>query len=110
MLWAGIGVPVVLAVLAGVHVYWAVGGRWGAVAAVPERAGEPLFRPGPAACLVVATLLVIASALIASKAFGVWLPRGWSTVGTFGVALVFAGRAVGDFRWVGFFKRVRDTR
>jgi hypothetical protein len=26
------------------------------------------------------------------------------------VALIFAARAVGDFRYVGFFKRVRDSR
>jgi hypothetical protein len=31
-------------------------------------------------------------------------------VGTFGVGAVLAARAVGDFRLVGLFKRVRGTR
>ena len=106
-------VVLVLCALAALHLYWAVGGRWGAEAAVPERSGKPLFRPGPAACVVVAALLLCAAVVVWSKPSG-WsrsfMPHGWSTVGTLGVALVFIVRAVGDFRWVGFFKKERTTR
>jgi hypothetical protein len=31
-------------------------------------------------------------------------------IGIWVLAAVFAARAVGDFRYVGFFKRVRDSR
>jgi fatty acid desaturase len=106
-------VALVLSSLALLHLYWAFGGGWGAKEAVPQRKGKPLFKPGPAACTAVAALLALAAAVVWSKAAG-WslrfLPGCWSTVGTFGVALVFTGRAVGDFRWVGFFKRSRSSR
>lgn len=106
-------VALILSSLALLHVYWAFGGGWGAKDAVPHYEGKPLFKPGPGACTAVAALLVLAAAVVWSKAFG-WLPPSlptyWSTVGTFGVALVFMGRAVGDFRWVGVFKRERSSR
>jgi hypothetical protein len=103
----------ILSSLAQLHLYWAFGGGWGAKDAVPQREGKPLFKPGPGACTAVAVLLALAAAVVWSKGVG-WLPpslpRYWSTVSALGVALVFTGRAVGDFRWVGFFKRSRSSR
>jgi hypothetical protein len=101
----------VLTALAGLHLYWAAGGHWGADANVPEVSGRPAFTPGPAACVVVAGLLLLAAATVLATMIGpaalpAWLPR----TATFVVAFVFSARAVGDFRLVGFFKRVRDTR
>lgn len=106
-------VAVVLGVLAALHVYWAFGGTSGATGAVPERDGAPLFRPGPAACAIVAALLAAAAAIVWAKG-AAWsppgVPRGAITIGTCAVAVAFVGRAIGDFRWVGFFKRRRGTR
>jgi hypothetical protein len=106
-------VAVVLGALAALHVYWAFGGKSGAAAAVPERDGAPLFRPGPAACAIVAALLAGAAVTVWAKG-AAWsplgVPRAASTVGAFAVAAAFIGRAIGDFRWVGFFKRHRDTQ
>ncbi|MBC7841148.1 MAG: DUF3995 domain-containing protein [Gemmatimonadaceae bacterium] len=111
--------PLVLAVLlttvllglALLHVYWAIAGV-NAGTAIPTRAdGTRIMRPGRLASLAVAGALAIAAALVAG--------RGWLTVplvpmrvfhvGTMGVAAVFALRAIGDFRYVGLFKRVRGT-
>jgi hypothetical protein len=106
-------VALILSSLALLHLYWAFGGAWGAKDAVPQRKGKPLFKPGPGACTAVAALLVLAAVVVWSKAAG-WslpfLPGYWSRVGTLGVALVFTGRAAGDFRWVGLFKRERSSR
>lgn len=106
-------VAAVLGALAALHVFWAFGGTAGAVTAVPERDGAPLFRPGPAACALVAALLAAAAAIVWAKG-AAWsprgLPRGALTVGAYAVAVAFIGRAIGDFRWVGFFKRRRGTR
>ena len=99
----------VLVVLAAVHVYWALGGRRGAEVAVPQREAVPLFRPSRAATLAVALLLLAAALLVVARvayrgdAVPSWaLATAVATVGT-----VCALRAVGDFRWVGFFKRHR---
>jgi Protein of unknown function (DUF3995) len=106
-------VAAVLGALAALHVYWAFGGKSGAATAVPERDGKPLFAPGPAACAIVAALLAAAAVVVWSKG-AAWspagVPRGASTVGAFAVAVAFMGRAIGDFRWVGFFKRRRGTK
>jgi hypothetical protein len=58
-------------------------------------------------------LLLSAALVVGAKASG-WsspfLPNAWSTVATLGVSFAFSARAVGDFRWVGFFKRERGSR
>jgi hypothetical protein len=95
------------------HVYWAGGGSAGAVAALPERNGEPIFRPGPASTLVVAGLLALAAMLVlahAGRGPAAALPRWIITFGAPVAAVVLLARAIGDFRYVGFFKQVRDTR
>jgi hypothetical protein len=103
----------VLLALAGMHVLWAFGWRFGATSVVPEIEGRPAFAPGPLACLAVAALLSTAAALgaLASGWFHIaWLPPWIPRVGSGGVSLVFTLRAIGDFRLVGLFKRVRGTR
>lgn len=101
-----------LALIAGLHLYWAFGGSWGARVALPKKEdGSLLFSPGPFACVVVAAGLSavawmcigrfalspsIVRASLASKAF--WL---------FGA--MFALRVIGDFRYVGIFRKVRGT-
>ena len=104
----------ILAILAAVHLFWALGGKWGKDAAVPQTATSktPVFRPGKFATLLVAVALAVAAALVAVRvgllSLGIpdWLPRLGCTL----LALVFLARAIGDFRYVGFFKRVKGSR
>ena len=111
-LWALQGVAlsggVMALVLAGVHVYWAAGGRRGLAVAIPQRPdGTPSFSPGPLACLAVAIALCglcgllvwpVAADVPSIVRVGLW------------VALVaFVARAVGDGRQVGFSKTDRST-
>jgi hypothetical protein len=79
--------------------------------AIPELDGKPLFRPGLAGTLVVAVLLAVASTLVLERAaIGPHIfPPTVSLWGTVGVAAALIGRAVGDFNYVGFFKRRRTT-
>lgn len=102
----------VLALVSGIHLYWLFGGRRGHKAAVPERNGEPLFRPSRLATAVVALLLGAAAwavlelggasrpGLLSGKllAYGGWL-----------LAAVFVLRAIGDFKWLGLFKKETGT-
>ena len=101
-----------LALIALVHVYWALGGRVAKSAALPEVEGRPAFTPRGSMTLVVAAALLLAALLVAvtGGALPVPLPRLALRALTLGLALVFIARAIGDFRLVGFFKRVRGTR
>jgi uncharacterized protein DUF3995 len=106
-----LSVSTVFAGLSMLHVYWAFGGQRGSKAAIPELDGRPLFRPGFGGTLLVACLLIVAGALVLERAAagpGI-VPPTVSLWGTRGVALALIGRAVGDFNYVGFFKRRRTT-
>ena len=69
-----------------------------------DRPGRRRRLPVAVALLFAATIVAIAGHLIPS-----YLPVAAVRVLAFGLAITFAGRAVGDFRLVGLFKRVRDT-
>lgn len=102
----------VYALLSAMHVYWALGGKWGSVGTVPELRGQPTFQPSRSATWLVAAALAAAALLVA---FGGGLlsapfPALPLRPAMYVLAAVFALRAIGDFRLVGFFKRVRGTR
>jgi hypothetical protein len=81
-------------------------------ATVPYVDGRPLFVPSAAATAAVGVGLVLCALLVVSTAGFVFVglsPRVLSPLCA-GLALVFLLRAVGDFRYVGFFKSVRGSR
>jgi hypothetical protein len=88
----------ILSLLGLIHLYWAAGGTFGKSAAVPTANGKAVLHPTPWITIVVALGLFAMAALVFERQ---WL---WPIAG------VFLLRAIGDFRYVGFFKRLRDTR
>jgi hypothetical protein len=104
-------VAAVLGSLSFLHAYWAFGGRWAFAASIPHKPGESPILPGMFACLAVAAALLAATYLCLALTFALPLPMQASLVrhGVLGVALVFALRTLGDFRYVGMFKRVTGT-
>jgi Protein of unknown function (DUF3995) len=100
------------AFLAAVHVYWAFGGRFAKVAAIPELRGSPSFVPGRITTLLVACCLFACAALIGAATGFIDAPVPAIVIqwGCFGLALLLLLRAIGDFRLVGFFKTVRGSR
>lgn len=105
-------VAAVLALLAALHVFWALGGRAGAVAVLPEVRGAPAFTPSAASCWAVAAALALAAYVVlaqgglAPRLGPAWVVRVAAVV----LGAVFVLRAIGDLRLVGFFKKVRGTR
>ncbi|HCK83633.1 MAG TPA: DUF3995 domain-containing protein [Hyphomonadaceae bacterium] len=94
-----------------IHTYWGLGGRVGLLAAIPEVDGKPAFQPSALATLVVAIGLALCAVVIAGAAgiLTLPLPRTVSVWLTRALALVLLLRAIGDFRLVGFLKRIRHT-
>jgi hypothetical protein len=101
----------VFAALAALHFYWAAGGRLAMQDALPTVGDRPLFEPGPLATTAVGFALVSAAVVSALRGdlLLLDLPAWLSRLGTWALALIFAARAIGEFHYVGFFKRVRDT-
>ncbi len=110
----GIGVAggALLLAIAAWHFYWAAGGRRGLQAAVPRR------KDGTAVLAPRAVASALAGAAIALAGSVFWMAIGWLPaplpgpalrIGLAAMAAIFALRLIGDFRYVGLFKRVRGT-
>lgn len=102
----------ILFLVSAIHLYWLAGGKAGALAALPSRGGEPLFRPTGWDTGGVAVVLALSGwfVLELGGAVGrVLFPNWLLGFGGWALAVVFIIRAVGEFRWVGFFKRHKGT-
>lgn len=113
------------------HVYWASGGQWGSEAAIPEvpvgndetmlgafsRDGvnRPMvraFNPTSTMTLVVAGGLALIALMAALRTglFGFSINH-WALRWLLGaISVIMLGRAIGEFRLVGFFKTVTGSR
>jgi hypothetical protein len=109
---AGAAAAVMLSLLAVIHIYWAAGGKIGKAAAIPSRDSEPLFTPTPFTTIIVAIALIAMAALNAAKIGWIVIPGISEFVrnGIWITAGIFLLRAIGDFRYIGFFKRHRESR
>jgi hypothetical protein len=107
-----IAVCAVFLVLALWHFRMALVPATGVSGAVPSLNGRPLFVPSKGATVAVAIALVSFAALVAETAglLPPVLPRRALIWLSYGLALGLIGRAVGEFKYVGFFKRVRGSR
>jgi hypothetical protein len=101
----------VLAAIAALHVFWALGGRVAFGSVLPEIDGRPAFTPTRAVTFAVALGLFAASVLVLGRAdlLGPRAPAALFKWPVLALAAVFLARGVGDFRLVGVFKRVRGT-
>ena len=100
------------ALLALVHVYWAFGGQYARVSALPELRGRPTFLPGRMATLLVAVALFACATLVAAATGFIDAPVTARTIQRmcYGLALLLLLRAIGDFRLLGFFKKFHGSR
>ena len=107
-----IALCLVFIVLAAWHFYWALGGNALKGAAVPEISGKAAFSPRPLATTGVGVALIACAVLIAAASglLGSSLPHQLLSWLCYALSLILLVRAIGDFRLVGFFKTVRNSR
>ena len=116
MLIAGL-VGVVFIMLSALHVYWALGGQWGAQAAIPQlptRCGTAWVKalnPGKGSTLAVAAVLACIATLVGWRAGLLGAANDhWALRSVIGLlATIMLARAIGEFRLVGFFKTVKGS-
>lgn len=107
----GILLVLVFAAISLLHLYWAAGGSFGKAVAIPSVGGTRSFNPSPLATVLVAVAFLVAIFVIIGRlgllrdALPRWIFR-WATLG---IALIFLLRAIGEFKLVGFFKRVSNS-
>lgn len=97
-----------------IHFYWAFGGKWGIDAVLPTKDDNntKVLNPSILPTLIVAFGLLgfglhilIISGLIAFD-----IPQWLSNYGLWIIASIFTLRAIGDFKYVGFFKKIKLTK
>ena len=100
--------------ISSIHIYWAFGGNWGSDAVLPTKDDNntKVLNPSILPTLIVAFGLLgfglhilIISGLIAFD-ISQWL----SNYGLWIIASIFTLRAIGDFKYVGFFKKIKLTK
>ncbi len=96
-----------------VHLYWVFGGKWGTEGVYPTPDVQtPPKNPGIVPTLIVAIglfgfgvfYLIKVKIIIAELPF--WLEK----YGLWFLLAIFAVRTIGDFKYVGFFKKIKNTR
>lgn len=94
-----------------VHIYWALGGKRWVNVALPKlesKENQPVFEPGILATLIVAGGLCLFALSILEIMTWVHI-SDWLIYVAFGAAIIFLLRAIGEFKYVGFFKRVKGS-
>jgi hypothetical protein len=95
------------------HIYWGFGGKSGHSASIPTKAnGTPIINPGKTSCFVVALGLLIFGVFVLIKAgiISVGLSNWLLSYAMWAIALLFLLRAIGEFKYLGFFKKIKDTQ
>ncbi len=108
----GLIVALVFVALALWHFRMALSPARGMSSAVPSESGKPLFVPSTRATLAVGIALLVFGLLVAATAgvIEVRLPVPVLSWSSYALALGLLARAVGEFKYVGFFKRVRGSK
>ncbi|WP_242223807.1 DUF3995 domain-containing protein [Bacillus cereus group sp. BfR-BA-01380] len=97
-----------------IHMYWGCGGSWGSKVVLPMKkdSGEYAFVPRKIGTFAVAlAILCFAMILLAqSEYLSFWNPSRYTKWGCIALAGIFFLRAIGDMKYVGFFKKVKGTK
>ncbi|MFK8008901.1 MAG: DUF3995 domain-containing protein [Saprospiraceae bacterium] len=101
---------IIIFLIALLHFYWAAGGKKGLLKSIPSKEdGTPLFLPNAFQCTIVGIGLMLILVVI-----GLWLNKSIFSDQVFKYGFIILGgiftlRAIGDFNYVGFFKKIKDT-
>ncbi len=99
--------------LSSIHFYWAFGGKWGTEGVYPSKTdGSPMRPPSILATLIVAIGLLSFAAFYLIKAgyIAVQLPLWLNKNGLWILTGIFILRTIGEFNYLGFFKKVKNTK
>jgi glucan phosphoethanolaminetransferase (alkaline phosphatase superfamily) len=100
--------------ISSIHFYWAFGGKWGSDAVLPTKNDNitKVLNPSILPTLIVAfgllgfgLFILVMSGLITFDT-----PMWLSKYGLWIIVSIFILRAIGDFNYVGFFKKIKQTK
>ncbi len=102
----------ILLILSGIHYSWVFGGTWGFAQSLPtNEEGKRVLNPRKIESAVVATGLLLFAFFffIKSGLTNFYVPNWIANYFGWVISSIFTLRAIGDFKYVGFFKKIKDT-
>ncbi len=103
---------VIFSSLSFIHFYWLLGGKWGLEKSLPtNEIGKKAMEPPKIATAIVAIgLLSFALVyLIKTSLINIQIPNWIINYGSWIIPSIFILRAIGDFNYVGLFKKIKNT-
>lgn len=104
---------IILLVLGIIHFNWVIGGEFGFSESLPTKeSGERVLNPKKIDSAIVGIGLTMFGVfyLLKSGVIELNLPEWIMKYGSWIIPIIFILRAMGDFKYVGFFKSVKKTK
>ncbi len=95
-----------------VHVYWALSGNLGKRGVLPTlHDGKPVINPGIVGTFAIAAFLGICAFITIGSLdiYDAFIPHAAIKYATLVITILFLLRAMGDFKYMGFFKKIKGT-
>jgi hypothetical protein len=94
------------------HIYWALGGNRGMSAVIPSVSeNQRFYKPNIYATFSIGGLMGLFALVTIGNLniFISYIPVSYFQYATIGIGVIFIIRAVGDFTYIGFFKKATGT-
>jgi len=102
----------IFTVLGGFHFYWFLGGVWGLEKVIPSKDNVVSTIQIPKLATLIVGLILISFGLmylIKSNLINIPIPIWITNYGYWLIPSIFLLRAIGEFNYVGFFKKIKNT-
>ena len=102
----------IFTIISGFHFYWAMGADTGKDVVLPSNIeGFKALTPSKVMTFIVAFVFLSFAIfyLIKANLINFQLPNLINNYGLFALAIILVIRAIGDFKYVGFFKTIKNT-
>ncbi len=102
----------IFTVLSGFHFYWFFGGEWGLDKVIPSKddTASSLAIPKFATLIVALGLFSFGMIYLINAGFiHLQIPNWIVNFGGYFIPAIFTLRAIGDFNYAGFFKKIKHT-
>ncbi|TCI84561.1 DUF3995 domain-containing protein [Tenacibaculum sp. M341] len=96
------------------HVYWAFGGHFGVESVIPKKLTEDENRMPPAILTLIVAMVFFAMGILFLDKLNrfdfSFIPEFLKSYGIISMGVIFLIRAIGEFNYVGFFKKIKNTK
>lgn len=95
-----------------IHFYWFFGGKWGLKKVIPTKENHTSMLSVPKFATIIVALVLLLFGLVYLVKSGLFNIQPLYLVTNYGgwiIPSIFILRAIGDFNYVGFFKKIKNT-